>query len=93
MDFRINVGTEWYKALEIYIGSQETYITHVDLWSLGCVLYWTRVGRMPLTNAYIPQLIQYLLSQLCHAFPGSRYTLNSHNRRTSPNETRRPFYS
>ncbi|KAF8244187.1 kinase-like protein [Wilcoxina mikolae CBS 423.85] len=56
-DFRTNVGTNWYKAPEIYIGSQGTYTTHVDLWSLGCVLYWIRVGKTPFTT--IPELSQY----------------------------------
>jgi serine/threonine protein kinase len=54
--FRTNVGTEWYKAPEIFLSTQP-YTTNVDLWSLGCVLYWMGEARTPFTD--YNELFQY----------------------------------
>ncbi|KAF8544327.1 kinase-like domain-containing protein [Trichophaea hybrida] len=43
-----NVGTVQYMAPEILVtSSKEGYSPAVDLWSLGCVLYWMVKGRPP----------------------------------------------
>jgi serine/threonine protein kinase len=36
----VGVGTNGYEAPEILLNSGNTYTDKVDLWSLGCVLYW-----------------------------------------------------
>uniref|UniRef100_A0A0K0FGC8 Cyclin-dependent kinase 7 (inferred by orthology to a human protein) n=1 Tax=Strongyloides venezuelensis TaxID=75913 RepID=A0A0K0FGC8_STRVS len=43
-----NVGTRWYKAIELLLG-KKNYTKHVDLWSLGCMIFeWYR--RFPIFN-------------------------------------------
>ncbi|KAF8243399.1 kinase-like protein [Wilcoxina mikolae CBS 423.85] len=45
---RTNVGTDLYKAPEILHSSSERgYSPAIDLWSLGCVLYWMTKARTP----------------------------------------------
>uniref|UniRef100_A0A0K0DXR5 Protein kinase domain-containing protein n=1 Tax=Strongyloides stercoralis TaxID=6248 RepID=A0A0K0DXR5_STRER len=43
-----NIGTRWYKAIELLLGSTN-FTKHVDLWSLGCIIFeWYR--RYPIFN-------------------------------------------
>jgi serine/threonine protein kinase len=52
--FRTNVGTKDFKAPEVDILTElrdgEQYTTAVDIWSIGCILWWLCNDCVPFKN-------------------------------------------
>jgi serine/threonine protein kinase len=57
--YRTNVGTGICKAPEVWL--DEPYTTAVDMWSLGCILYWLIAGKTPFKH--IAEIFDYVKGQ------------------------------